>query len=1302
MFNVTLAAAQQVKVNLTTLKSSTPLSQNTIQAIYKDSFGFMWFGTQDGLNRFDGYEVQVYKHIRHDSNSLPGNSITAISEDSAKNLWVGTRINGLSKFNRKKRQFLTFEHKASDPGSLSNNTVSAIYTDKNGNIWIGTASGLNLLIPKTRKFKQFHSINKDQNTLTDSRILSIFQDGHGNLWVGTANGLNLWNAKIGSFTRYYPNSTGRGSGDNAINTITADDHDNLWIGTNSSLITLNRATRMFSAYAIAPDRFSASGDNPIFSLAVASNNRLWIGSNTTLQLFDIQHKRLIPITDETGAQNYLPNDGIYTLLEDKSSRLWIGTTSEGILKYDRNLSVFPSYQASLINRPTAKNIIRGIAEDIHNNLYFATDAGLTYFDRKNLSTKTYQHDPKNKNSLISNYTTSVITSKKSNAVWVGTYGSGLDRLNPATGKVTHYLAGTDQFHLNCNAIDILLEDRKGNIWVGTDSGGLNVIHPDSQLITKYLHNSANSNSVCDDVIMALHEDKKGNIWIGGYSNGISIFDPVTKQFTSLNTKNSKLSSDIISVFYEDAHNNMWIGTMEGGLNRYNLKTKTFTLYSEQNGLINNAINYINADSKGTIWVSTNRGITSLEPNSNTSRNYDRENGLNTLEFCLGGGTKLRNGEIVLGSINGLNIIDGQSTIRNKNKPRVVLSALELFNKPVLVGGKDAILQEHILTTKKIKLKHEQSVFTIKFAALEFTAPGKNKYAYMLEGFDAGWNHVGNHREATYTNLNPGTYTFKVKAANNDGVWSDTPTTLEIVIVPAIWMTWYFKVLVSLLIVGVAYGYYRFRIGYIKKQNAKLEKLVKKRTLKIALQANNLMKLNEALQSQTEEVQSQSEELQAQSDELYAQSKELGLKTVSLEMLNLQLVAQKNEEKKAREMAEEAQRTADKANLAKSTFLATMSHEIRTPLNGVLGMASLLAQTELNNEQEEYTSAIVNSGESLMNVINDVLDFSKIESGHLELDCHEFDLRKCIQDVFSLFTLKLSHKEILLESEIDPAIPARVLGDSYRLRQILVNLVGNAMKFTNKGRVHVVVTAVYIEPDRCRLCFEVRDTGIGIAADQLENLFRPFNQIDSSTSRKYGGTGLGLVICQRLIALMGGHISVTSKTGEGSCFTFQVECHQAAGDHLATGSEVTTGSAGTVNKQLLTEAFAKTHPFHMLIAEDNLMNQKLITRVLNKLGYSPDLANNGREAVEMLAKKGYDLILMDVQMPEMDGLQATQLIRERYGSIPLIVAMTANAMNEDKENCINAGMDDYLSKPLDFELLTQKLADMHLKLKPQSF
>ena len=1252
----------------------------------------MWFGTQDGLNKFNGYEMQVYKHLKSDQNTIPSNFISAITEDDDKNLWIGTRISGLSKFERKRRKFINFKHDAKDAGSLSSNEITVLFKDKSGNLWVGTQSGLNRLAANKHSFKRFSSIDNDPRSLSDPEIISIYQDHAGDIWVGTSNGLNKFDPKAEQFSRFYPGAKTEKYGLNSINAITEDEAHNLWLGTNTALISLDKKSGRFSSYAIEPDHFSVNNYNPIYALAKTSGNRIWIGSNTTLQLFDIRSKKLLQVADIANRENSLPNDGIYSLLEDVEGRLWIGTSSEGVLKHDKHLNVFPSFGASHVGSPSTKNLIRSVAVDTKQNLYLATDAGLRYYDRRTGATKVYQHSHSDKNSLLSDYTSSVLVSKVDGAVWVGTYSSGLDKLDPATGKFRHYLPGKGRDSLNNSAIDVLLEDRNGNIWVGTSYGGLNRIERKSGKITKFLANRKDPNALADDVIMALAEDMDGQIWVGGYSHGISIYDPQTQKFRQLNTGNSALSSDIISVFHEDVKGNMWIGTMEGGLNCYNPRTGKFRVYAEQTGFINNAINYINDDGHGNIWVSSNQGITCLNPKTGRTQNFGKENGLSSQEFLIGSGAKLPGGELVFGSINGFNIVDPNSLVHNTNKPRVVLSGLELFNKPILVGAKDGILHQNLLNTDAIKLKYKQSVFTIRFAGLDYTAPGKNQYAYMLEGFDEDWVYVGNRRGATYTNLDPGTYVFKVKAANNDGVWSQEPTTLEITIVPPFWMSWYFKLIVSAMLVGLVFGFYKYRIRYMRRQNVKLERQVKKRTRKIDAQATHLLKLNEALQSQSEELQAQAEELQVQSEELQAQSQELNLKTRSLEHLNLQLQAQKEEEQKARLLAEDAQQAADKANLAKSTFLATMSHEIRTPLNGVLGMASLLAQTRQDNEQQEYTTAIVNSGEALMNVINDVLDYSKIESGKLELDYHEFDLRKCIKEVFSLFALKVAHSDIRLESTVDPNTPALIYGDSYRLKQILINLVGNAMKFTNTGRVDVRVACQELPDRKLRLHIKVADTGIGIAKDQVDKLFKPFNQIDSSVSRQYGGTGLGLVICDRLIRLMGGKISVTSVPGQGSCFAFDITAALSQKQPSPQGMNASLANTQD-RKEALSENFAISYPLNMLVAEDNLMNQKLIMRVLNKLGYMPDLAENGTKVLEMLKEKRYDLILMDIQMPQMDGLQATRLIRQQYGLKPLIMAMTANAMNEDKENCLQAGMNDYISKPLDIQLLTKKMIEL---------
>lgn len=1270
--------AQELIIDISPLKTAKGLSQNSIQDIFRDSYGLMWFGTQDGLNRYDGYKVTVYKHVDGDPHSIAANSILDIAEDAETNLWIGTRKDGLSKYNRRTQSFTNFRHHPRNKNSLSSNNISVVLRAADGKIWVGTDEGLNILDPRSGKVERLSHNPTDKYSISHPEVLSLFSDAQGTIWVGTANGLNRFDKAQKRFERYYLTGNGKEIRTTNVNAMVEDEQRNIWIGTEVSLNKLNLATGRFETYSIGGDRFSAGGHNPIYTFAKTTGNRFWIGTNTTLQLFDATHKKLIDVQDEVDQETNMPNDGVYALLEDAAGTLWVGTSSVGVLKYDRNRAYFPAFKTAAVRKPSAKNIIRAIEEDLNVNLYLATDAGLVYATRADRSYKTYQHDPKDKNSLLSNYTTAVLKSKKDGMVWVGTYNSGLDRLDPKTGKFKHFVADYGPRAINSNAIVCLLEDRQGKIWIGTSYGGLNVYDPKTGLFEKVMHKAKDPNTVCDNMIYSLFEDSAGNIWIGGYSNGLSIYNPIKKRFKHLNTRNSKLSSDVISAFYEDDQGNMYIGTLEGGLNRYNTKTGQFRHFTEQNGFINNNINYINADAKGILWVTTNQGLSSLNPRTGVSRHYGYENGLNSLEFNPGAGKKLRDGRIIVGSVNGFNGIDPKQARINKHKPEVILTGISLFNKPVIPGGADSILHENILTTKKISVKSAQSVLTIQFAALNYTIPEQNRYAYRLEGFDKDWRYVDNQQEATYTNLDPGKYVFRVKAANNDGIWNDKETTLEIVVVPPIYKTRFFQVLAAILLVSALIELYYLRIKYITLQKAKLENLVRKRTKKIESQQLHLQNLNHALQQQTEA-------LKAQSKAISEQAKELREKTKSLETVNEELLKQKDEEQKARLMA-------DKANLAKGTFLATMSHELRTPLNGVLGMASLLSKTTLDAEQEEYTAAIVTSGKSLMSVINDVLDYSKIESGMMELEAHEFDLRKCIAEVFSIFSSKVQEAGITLVSDLEAELPQVIVGDSHRLRQVLINLVGNGVKFTSKGSVSVRAYCIHKDAEKIRIGFDVKDTGIGINPEQLSKLFKPFNQIDSTITRKFGGTGLGLVICEKLIKLMGGGISVKSFEGDGSCFSFEIDCGIAeagSADRNAQHEIKVAASAKTV----LSEAFAQTYPFRILIAEDNPMNQRLITRVITKLGYEPDLAVDGQHALDMVAANNYDLVLMDVQMPELDGIQAAEIIRAEYGARPLIMAMTANAMSQDIERCMQAGMDDYISKPLSIELLVEKLIDL---------
>lgn len=1407
-----ISTSAQTSISFTSVNNASSLSQNTIQCILKDRYGFMWFGTQDGLNKYDGYKFVVYKHSNDQKGSLPANYINSICEDRGGNIWVGTRLGGLSRYNRITNSFTTFKPDISKSATANSNSVNIVYADKQSNLWVGTSTGLTLFDPRRLVFNHYPFRKNVKGGLSDQNVLSILEDSRNKLWIGTASGLHDFNPATGNCITYLNKQSDIKSGNCSINSILEDKQHNLWTGTNKGLNVLNSDLKTFTYYAIEPDKNSSGGVNPIWSLCKTRGDDFWVGSNTSLQLFDVHSRHIIHVGSMHDDNNLDPLDGIYALYEDNAGILWIGTTSEGIVKYDRNISTFTSYNSSATPNASASNIIRGVTEDSNGNIYLATDVGLKCFNKDKKFFKLYKHVARKNNSLVSNYTSAVLYSKKCNGIWIGTYANGLDFLDLKSGSFTHYNAGKTSSNLSDNEIYVLMEDKAGMLYIGTQKGGLNILNPATHQIIRYLKYANNTSGICDNTIDALLEDKNGQIWIGGYSNGISIFNPHTQRFSQINRGNSALNSNIISTFCEDSHGNMLIGTLEGGLNIYNQIKHTFSGFTEQNGLINNTINFISEDAHQYIWVSTFKGISRFDPVRGKFKNFSRFNGLKTLESTFNAGVKLKSGEIVIGSINGINIINPDKIFNNANKPPVAITGIKLFSKQNNQHFSNEGEQEFFLNKKTITLFFPLSVFTVEYAALDYSVPENNKYAYRLLGYDNEWHYVGNERQATYTNLNPGTYYFQVIAANNDGIWNTKPSSITIIIVPPFYMTWWFRTIYLILLAGLIYTFYLYRIAFIKRQKEELEKQVHFRTLEIGQQATDLRELNI-------ELEYQQKALQAQSYELLTKSEELQFTTTSLASLNRQLVIQKDQEEQARIMAENAKQDAVKANMAKSSFLATMSHEIRTPMNGVLGMASLLTETSLNLEQQEYTNAIVNSGESLLIVINDILDFSKIESGNLELDPHEFELRQCIERVLELFAFKAADLGIDVIYEIDDIVPETIYADGLRLRQILTNLIGNAIKFTHKGEVVIYVTAEEIAGNDFNLCFKIQDTGIGIAGNQLGKLFRAFNQVDSSVSRKYGGTGLGLVISERLVTLMGGKILATSELGTGSTFSFYIKSTrveiQQPGDTVLTGpvykgknvlviddnetnlrvlelhlnkwkmnvTAVTSGAEAlrllrlskeydlvltdmlmpnldgitlskeirkisatipmillssigneTINrdnslfscilqkpvrykqlqliianefkkeaalkseskKLVLSELFAGKYPLQILVAEDNLINQKLILRILDKLGYFPSLANDGQEVLDLLSLKKYDLVFMDMQMPNIDGLEATRLIRQIYGSSPLISAMTANALSESKESCLDAGMDDYISKPIVIETLMTKLIDLYHK------
>ena len=1304
------------------------LPQPWVQAITQTPDGYMWFGTQEGIARFNGAKFTTF-----DQNNTPGinhnNIRTLLYDESDGALWIGTYGGGLSRYQAGKFRAFTVDD------GLPGNFVFTLAQGPAGELWIGTDKG-----PAILRNGKITAVKANDEALKHP-VSDLIKSPDGSMWFLIGN------------TIYRADRAGVISPiDSRVpepRALYADREGHVWIGTMSQ-----------GLYQ-------------------------WSGGKVT----------------HYGGQSSYPKTPVRAIYQDKAGSIWIAFYGAGLCR----LETANSFDCYLVKDGLPESSLVSIYEDREGNLWLGTEANGVIRLR---DTNFVIYDKRM--GLTENYVLGIHQSKDG-VVWIGTR-PGLNRMKD--GKITNIRLATS---LPGNTVAVVEDGEQGDLWVGTEEG-LKLLRNETVIKTFTTRDGLASNTV-----HALLRDHKGNLWIGDRMGGLTRYRD--GKFTRFTQKDGPVSVRVRNIFedhegsiwfsteegltrfrdgkfdnfalergpggatggavcvYEDAHHVFWIGTYGSGLVRF--QDGKFVSFKRKDGLFDDSIWSIVEDDAGNLWMSSNRGLFRASKNNLndfasgatttlSSISYSTVDGLLTTDFNGGEqatGWKTQDGKLLFATSIGLVAVDPSHLRLNKLPPPVVI-------EDALVDRRSIANQHHAPVGR--------GELEFQFAGLSFVAPEKVVFRYKLEGFDKDWTSAGGRRVAYYTNIPPGTYQFRVQAANNDGIWNDSGAAFDLYLKPHFYETVWFTLLCICGGILIVVGAYRLRVRQLKNRQQELVSLVDERT------------------------------------------KELQEEIVHRKETEKQLQEEIIERNRATEHAEAATR-------AKSEFLANMSHEIRTPLNGVMATLELAAQTELNDEQKELLQMSRDSADALLLVLNDILDFSKIEAGRLKFEEREFQLTDTLADAARTMAVRAHQKKLELNYMVGSDVPAWVIGDSARLKQVLMNLLGNAVKFTEKGEVTLKVETDEQIDNKVTLRFSVADTGIGIPIEKQGAIFEAFSQADSSVSRRFGGTGLGLAICARIVNLFGGRLWVESEAGKGSTFYFtatftmgrsEIQRHPAKPEYLRArkvlvvddnrtalgiveqmlrgwGMHVATATSGAAGLAMLRQAFAQGEPYDLLLsdwempgmngftlmqqvskkrdlvagallmltadnfvdsighckrmgvgahvikpvkqaellaaletlmrprdkqtmdmsagshsspealhlkillAEDNPINEKLAVKLLEKMGHEVAVANNGKLAMDYLRNNHVDLVFMDVHMPELDGYAATKAIRawektRAMGEHVPIVAMTASAMAGDREKCLQGGMDGYVSKPISQKELAKAIEHAYELLQGTHF
>jgi len=1335
------------------------LSMSTINSVLQDSQGYIWLATQAGLNRYDGYTVRQFRRERGNEHGLASDYVWAMAEDTQGDLWLATDGGGVARWDRRTETFQQFRHDPKQPQSLASDGVRALLIDSKGLIWAGTTDrGLDILDPRTGTARHYRHRDSDAYSLPSDAIGALYTDHEGRIWVGSDGGLSRYDAKADGFVTYGQAMSAARVSDLRVRAIREDHTGVLWIGTVSGgLARLDQNGNMLTVFRHDASNPRSLSHDHVWAVLEDDAQRLWIATADGLDLLDRSSDSFVRYGHDADNPQSLRDADALSLYQDRGGVLWVGTREGGASHWNPRSWLMGHYFSDAFRGAQ----IESFAEDGAGKVWVGTiGAGLIEIDTRTGRERHYGADKSDGSAQLSDDRVMTLLNDHQGSLWIGTMSGGLDRLDLASGRLRVYRSSAgDAATLPADGVMSLYEDRLGTLWAGTFRGGLASIDRATDKITRYPVGAAAANSLSSSKASAIAEDSLGNLWIGTVGGGLNLLERKSGRFYAYRRDDrdpKSLSDDTVYALHIDPRGDLWVGTAGGGLDRVigtsaKPEAVQFENQSGLRGMPSQVVYGIESDREGRLWLSTNNGLARFDTRSHTVKIFHQVHGLQDDEFNVNAHFRSADGILYFGGNHGFNAFSPNLIGSEGPAPPVVLTLVSKLNQPLTA-------RELPSATRPLALAYDDKLVTLDFSALDFTSPADNHYSYQLEGFDTGWIDAGTTHRATYANLQAGDYIFKVRAANADGIWSEDSLAIPVHVAPAPWNTLAARIVYFLIGVGILAYLWRFQ-----RQRRERE-------------LRHSRELEHTVRIRTHELEERNQQLQVLSR-------------------------------------------------AKSDFVARMSHELRTPMNGVLGMTSLLLDTQIDRSQRRFAEAIHRSADSLLAIVDDVLDFSKIEAGRLQLESTECDLIEILEQTVEMLAARAATKGIELLCDSPAVRLPRVKLDAVRLRQVLVNLGGNAVKFTERGEVILRLSSTGAADGALNIRVEVADTGVGIAPESQARIFDEFAQEDASTTRRFGGTGLGLAISRQLIELMGGRLEVSSAPGEGSTFSFELslpladpasqmpapprglngvrvlvvhdnaaarmllgktlrawtgrptevaslaealsaatgpnydaliidECLIAdapslwqevrgrLGKNLRTirlSSFVSLSSRGASDDGLLDTELTKpirlaelhraligcaddSTPLtertvalkkpagslpalqgRILVVEDQPLNREVAIGMLTSLGLEVQTAHHGQHALDIMQSRSFDAILMDCEMPVMDGFSATRALRAREpagGHIP-IIALTADVTSAGRAACLAAGMDDHLAKPFRREALHGILARWLSKRKPES-